>query len=220
MKSNTKKKPVCSSCRKGISGRGKSTLCKECYLKQLHGARYESNKGYVFVYAPDHPNASGSYYQEHRLVMEKHIGRILRPKEVVHHINGKANDNRIENLKLYKDSAEHLKTVHQGCNRKDVDYVTKEWLTNEYISKQKTIAEIAKEIGYVSTKWVRARLLLYNIPRRKSTPRKHKRLKRDGFGRFVPEVKREEMAVIDESDEIARLQALLAGQQAPKAKAK
>jgi len=187
------KSPIlCSTCGKVISGRGKSTLCKECYLKQLHGARYESNR-YIFVYAPDHPNASGPYYQEHRLIMEKHIGRYLKPEEVVHHINGKANDNRIENLRLYKNSAEHLSMAHLGCNRKEVSYVTKDWLINEYLTKQQTIVEVANKIGSVSTKWVRQRLILYRIPRRKSTPRKHKRLKRDEFGKFIRKTMEEEI---------------------------
>lgn len=56
---------------------------------------------------------------EHRIVMERHLGRLLRSEEVVHHINGNRSDNRIENLRVIENSGAHLR--EHGNARWDID---------------------------------------------------------------------------------------------------
>lgn len=61
---------------------------KDTYGVKVNGLRQE---GYVYIKGR----------AEHRLVMEKILGRKLERFENVHHINGIRNDNRPENLELW-----------------------------------------------------------------------------------------------------------------------
>lgn len=63
------------------------------------GGVYKGKSGYVL---------KESKY-EHRLVMEKSIGRKLTSIEVVHHIDKNRSNNKIENLMLFPNQSEHLK---------------------------------------------------------------------------------------------------------------
>lgn len=67
-----------------------------------NGGKYVDRlNGYVHVHKPDHPYAKKKgYVLEHRLVMEKFLGRFLKKNEIVHHRNKKKVDNRIDNLEL------------------------------------------------------------------------------------------------------------------------
>jgi len=83
---------------------------------QWRGGRVKHGAGYIRIYAPHHPSKAkmgSGYVYEHRLVMEKHIERYLKPWERVHHLNGIPDDNRIENLELLPNQGKHNTVVQE-----------------------------------------------------------------------------------------------------------
>lgn len=80
-------------------------------------------RGYVYLYLPESPMANRSgCVAEHRLVYSAYIGRPLLAGEVIHHINGIKDDNRVENLMLMSVSE------HNALTAKEHPAV---WLKNE-----------------------------------------------------------------------------------------
>lgn len=82
--------------------------------KPRKGGVYHHSSGYTHIYSANHPHKDcRGYVPEHILIMEKSIGRFIVSPEVVHHKNRIKNDNRIENLQLFKNNSEHIKQAHK-----------------------------------------------------------------------------------------------------------
>jgi hypothetical protein len=120
----TNGKPVCKRCgtmknvAKKMGTNSFPGYCRTCIYRHLRkkpnwiGGRHSDGKGYILVSGQQaHPRSRSGRVFEHRLVMEKHLGRYLRDDEIVHHKNGDGTDNRLENLELLT-SHEHM--IHHG----------------------------------------------------------------------------------------------------------
>jgi len=88
------------------------------------GGKIKHKSGYILIRALDHPNATNrGYIMEHRLIMEKYLGRLLKPTELIHHKNGDPSDNRIENLEIVtkkQHSRNHFDAVKEVAKLKNI----------------------------------------------------------------------------------------------------
>lgn len=72
-----------------------------------------SSAPYEFLKVPDHPRAdSRGYVQEHILIAEKAVGRLLPRSIEVHHVDGNPKHNTNSNLVVCQDHSYHM-LIHQ-----------------------------------------------------------------------------------------------------------
>jgi len=92
---------------------------------QWSGGMTMATGGYVLEWCRGHPGANRSgHVLQHRLVMERHLGRILASDEVVHHIDGDKTNNEIANLLLLSSQAEHARFHDPKFGRRPSDLLS------------------------------------------------------------------------------------------------
>lgn len=107
------------------------------------GGRRSNPAGYIELrLQPDdffYPMQSVRHYVlEHRLVMARHVKRCLLPWEVVHHINGVKDDNRLENLKLLSGNGAHNTMLDKWCKK----------LAKENAALKQRVAELERQLEH------------------------------------------------------------------------
>ena len=89
-------------------------------------------QGYIMRLVEGHPNADKrGYVPEHRLIMEKHLGRFLKSEEKIHHRNQNREDNSFDNLELFGNQAKHAESHLVGKRNPHGQFIADEPIFSE-----------------------------------------------------------------------------------------
>jgi hypothetical protein len=91
--------------------RGKFCSKKCCNFSKIKGRKF--SHGYILIYKPNHKYSHRGYIPEHRFVIEKIIGRYLKPDEEVHHLRERTN-NRPHRLMAFISGSAHKRFERDG----------------------------------------------------------------------------------------------------------
>ena len=114
--------------------------------KTKYSKGYVDKSGYRIV------SCVGIKTMEHRLLMERNLGRRLTEFETVHHKNGQRADNRIENLELWNKSHPYGQRIDDKVLWAREIVETYDIPTRHIGLKGSTIQELNKAIPYVTGK--------------------------------------------------------------------
>jgi len=100
--------------------------CRNCIYRKLRAkptyknGRIRDKSGYILISGQwDHPNHNKQgQVREHVLVMEKKLGRFLKPGERIHHFDGDPSNNGPSNLQLVDDSRHAVIHGREGGYRR------------------------------------------------------------------------------------------------------
>jgi len=134
MEGKNKEKHKCQDCNELVDFR--ALRCNSCKTKgHLHPCwkgGIKENNGYIQVKAPNHPHRNkNNRVAEHRLVVEKKIGRYLTKDEQVHHIDFCKTNNKIGNLMIFKNGSDHSK-FHRRLDQFGMTTIMKKQIKNRW----------------------------------------------------------------------------------------
>lgn len=110
------------------------------------GGAIADKHGYILIHWPDHPAATkGGYIRQHRILMERILGRYLSPDEVVDHRDGDTSNNSDENLRLFPSNGEHLRATRTG--KKTLDPRARAVLTRWAVQRAERRAAAIRQVS-------------------------------------------------------------------------